>query len=416
MTADRQAITLSELNRRVSQAINATPGLGNVWITAETSDVRSSGGHCYMELIEKDAATGTPRAKSRAVIWASTFARIGAAFYAATGSRLRSDIKVMVQVSVNYHPVYGFSLVITDIDPDYTVGDLVRRRNAIIARLQAEGVFDLNRSLPWADTPCRIAIVSARGAAGYGDFVKQLHHNAYRLRFDTALFEATMQGERTSASIISALERIMERIDDFDCVVIIRGGGAVSDLASFDEYELAFNVAQFPLPVIVGIGHQRDITVLDYVANISVKTPTAAAEALIARMADAMNAVLSLGRGILTAVTDRISGERRQLAFYQGNLPAVARNVLERHRHRVGAATVEALKASVTATLARRADRLKAMGELIDALSPEATLRRGYSITRYNGRAITDSSALPDGAEISTVLAKGGELKSIVKR
>lgn len=416
MTADRQAITLSELNRRVSQAINATPGLGNVWITAETSDVRSSGGHCYMELIEKDAATGTPRAKSRAVIWASTFARIGAAFYAATGSRLRSDIKVMVQVSVNYHPVYGFSLVITDIDPDYTVGDLVRRRNAIIARLQAEGVFDLNRSLPWADTPCRIAIVSARGAAGYGDFVKQLHHNAYRLRFDTALFEATMQGERTSASIISALERIMERIDDFDCVVIIRGGGAVSDLASFDEYELAFNVAQFPLPVIVGIGHQRDITVLDYVANISVKTPTAAAEALIARMADAMNAVLALGRGILTAVTDRISGERRQLAFYQGNLPAVARNVLERHRHRVGAATVEALKASVTATLARRADRLKAMGELIDALSPEATLRRGYSITRYNGRAITDSSALPDGAEISTVLAKGGELKSIVKR
>ena len=416
MTADRQAITLSELNRRVSQAINATPGLGNVWITAETSDVRTSGGHCYMELIEKDAATGTPRAKSRAVIWASTFARIGAAFYAATGSRLRSDIKVMVQVSVNYHPVYGFSLVITDIDPDYTVGDLVRRRNAIIARLQAEGVFDLNRSLPWADTPCRIAIVSARGAAGYGDFVKQLHHNAYRLRFDTALFEATMQGERTSASIISALERIMERIDDFDCVVIIRGGGAVSDLASFDEYELAFNVAQFPLPVIVGIGHQRDITVLDYVANISVKTPTAAAEALIARMADAMNAVLTLGRGILTAVTDRISGERRQLAFYQGNLPAVARNVLERHRHRVGAATVEALKASVTATLARRADRLKAMGELIDALSPEATLRRGYSITRYNGRAITDSSALPDGAEISTVLAKGGELKSIVKR
>lgn len=416
MISDRQAITLSELNRRVSQAINLTPGLANVWITAETSDLRSSGGHCYMELIDKDPATGAPRARCRAVIWASTFARIGAAFYVATGSRLRSDMKIMAQVSVNYHSVYGFSLIINDVDPDYTIGDLARKRNEIIRRLETEGLADFNKSLPWSDTPYRVAIVSARGAAGYGDFVKQLHHNPFRLRFETTLFEATMQGERTSASVIAALEEINAKINSFDCVVIIRGGGAVSDLASFDEYDLALNVAQFPLPVIVGIGHQRDITVLDFVANISVKTPTAAAEALIGRMSDAMNAILNLGREILTSVTDRISGERRQLAFYQGNLPAVARNVLERNKQRVGRATVEALKASVTVSLARRADRLKALSELIDALSPEATMRRGYSITRYNGRAITDSTNLPDGAEICTILAKGDAIKSTVKR
>lgn len=415
MTDGRNAISLAELNGRITRSLASTPGLSNVWVVAETSDVRTSGGHCYMELIQKDPDSGAPLAKSRAVIWASAFARLGAAFYAATGSRLRSDMKIMAQVTVNFHAVYGFTLVINNIDPEYTVGDLIRRRNEIIAQLQADGVYDLNASLPWAPTPCRVAVISARGAAGYGDFLKHLYLNPLRLRFSTELFEAVMQGERTSESIISALERIMERIDDFDCAVIIRGGGAVSDLASFDDYELAYNVAQFPLPVIVGIGHERDVTVLDYVANTRVKTPTAAAEALIGHMADALAAVTSTGRNILRAASDIMAGQHRQLAYYSGNLPALARSVVERNRMRLGTDTPAQLRAAVNAIITRRADRLDALGEILDTLSPEATLRRGYTITRHEGRAVTDPALLPDGAEIITIFAHGKDVKSTVR-
>lgn len=406
MTA-RKAITLAELCGRLGRAVAAAQGLDGVWITAETSDVRSSGGHCYMELIQKDPAGGQPLAKSRAVMWASAFMRLGAAFYAATGIRFRSDLRIMAKVSVNYHAVYGLTLVISDIDPSYTVGDLARRRMEIIARLQQEGVYDLNRELPWCDTPCRVAIVSARGAAGYGDFLKHLYLNPYRLRFTTELFEAVLQGERTPASVIAALERIMERVDDFDCVVIIRGGGAVSDLASFDDYDLAANVAQFPLPVVVGIGHERDVTVLDYVANSRVKTPTAAAELLIGRMAQTLAAVRNLGREIFRTVTDRVAGQRRQLAYYQGNLPALVRNVIDSRRRRVGPDASQALATLVRNNLARRSDRLTALDELLHALSPEATLRRGYSITRKDGHAVTDASTLRPGDLVTTTFASG---------
>ncbi len=414
MSIDRRAISLEELTQRVSRAVNSAPGLSAVWVTAETSDVRTSGGHCYMELIQKNENTGAPVAKSRAVIWASTFARLGGAFAAATGSSLRSDMKIMAKVTVNYHAVYGLTLVITDIDPDYTLGDLARRRSAIIAQLQADGVYDLNQGLPWSPTPMRVAVVSARGAAGYGDFMKHLALNPYRLRFSTTLFEATMQGERTPPSIIAALERIMERVDDFDCVVIIRGGGAVSDLASFDDYELAYNVAQFPLPVVVGIGHERDTTVLDYVANSRVKTPTAAAELLIGRMAEALGAVTSLGRAIESTVRGLVAGQRQQLAYYTGTLPVLARAVIERNRRLTGPQMSEMLRTAVQTQLARRADRLKAAGELLEALSPEATLRRGYSITRWQGKAVTDASVLPEGAELITTFAKGKAVKSVI--
>lgn len=414
MKSSRSAITLAELNRRLTRAIAAMPGLNDVWVTAETSDLRSTGGHCYMELIQKDPESGAPIAKCRAVIWANTFARIGAEFLVATGSRLRSDMKIMALVSVTYHAVYGLSLVIKDIDPDYTVGDLVRRRNEIIARLQADGVYDVNRSMPWSSTPNRIAVISAVGAAGYGDFVKHLHTNPYMLRFETTLFTASLQGENTSASVISALEAIMERIDDFDCVVIIRGGGAVSDLASFDDYDLAFNVAQFPLPVVVGIGHERDTTVLDFVANTRVKTPTAAAELLIGKMADALGAVRELGLEIMQTVNARIAGQRQQLAYYQGTLPALVRNVIERHRQRLSSATARTLADAVRNNLSHRRARLDALGEVLEVLSPESTLRRGYSITRWNGRAVTNGDALPAGAEIVTTFAQGVAVSSTV--
>lgn len=409
-----QSITLLELNRRVTSAIAVTPGLQGVWITAETSDLRSSGGHCYMELVQKDERTGTPLAKSRAVMWASAYQRLGAMFYAATGTRLRSDMKIMVRVNANYHPVYGMSLVITDINPDYTVGDLARRRNEIIARLRAEGVFDMNRNLPWPQLPVRVAIVSARGAAGYGDFMKHLHGNPLRLRFHTELFEATMQGERTVPSVVAALEAIAARDGDFDCVVLIRGGGAVSDLASFDDYTLASNVAQFPLPIIVGIGHERDVTVLDYVANTRVKTPTAAAEALIGMASNAYERLRATGDAILTLVKDRIAGQRQQLAYYQGSIPALARSIVERNRQRLGPEIPAAITAAVRSTFARANERLAALGVLLDTLSPEATLRRGYTITRVDGHAVTAADPLDPGTVITTTFAGGRTSKSTI--
>ena len=408
-----EAITLLELNRRVARALTAAPGLSGIWVTGETSDLRVSGGHCYMELIQKDDA-GVPVAKARAVIWASTYSFLAHRFETATGCRLRSDMKIMVRVNVNFHAVYGFSLVINDIDPDYTVGDLARKRNAIIAQLKKDGVYDLNRSLSWPMIPYRVAVISARGAAGYGDFIKHLHLNPQRLRFTTTLFEAAMQGERTAPSVIAALEAVMEDIESFDCVVIIRGGGAVADLAWFDDYELALNVASFPLPVIVGIGHERDITVLDYIANTRVKTPTAAAEMLIGHVGRAYTTMADTGKKILEAVKDNVASQKQHLAYCSGLLPALAMNVLERNRSRVSAEAVQSLSTATANVVDRHRRRLDALAELLEALSPEATLRRGYSITRVNGRAITDSSSITPQTVIVTQLAKGTPLVSVV--
>lgn len=408
-----EPVSLSVLTGRVTRALAVAPGLNDVWIVAETSDLRCSGGHCYMELIEKDAS-GRPLAKCRAAIWASTYARLSAAFVSATGTTLRSDMKIMAKVNVSFHAVYGMCLVITDINPDYTVGDLARKRNAIIAQLKKDGVYDLNRSLPWVPVPNRVAIISAKGAAGFGDFMKHLHNNPLRLRFSTDLYEANLQGERTVPTVIAALEAIMECVDDYDCVVIIRGGGAVSDLSAFDDYSLAYHLAQFPLPVIVGIGHERDITVLDYVANKRVKTPTAAAELLLRMVGDAYGRVFDTGRSILDAVRAAVAGRRQQLAYCQGLLPVLSQNVIERNRRKVGAEASRIISDSVTNVLARNKARLSALGELLDAISPEATLRRGYSITRIGGKAVTDSSSIAPGDVIETVFAKGPAVKSTV--
>lgn len=406
-------ITLLELNRRVAAALSLSPGLDNVWVTAETSDLRVSGGHCYMELVQKDD-NGTPVARCRAVVWASTFSKLSAKFAGATGAQLRSDIKIKVLVRVNFHSVFGLSLVVNDIDPSYTIGDLARRRMEILAQLAADGVADLNRNLPLADVPSRVAIISAKGAAGYGDFVRQLHNNPMRLRFSTTLFEATMQGERTAPSIIAALDSIMQTIDSFDCVVIIRGGGAVADLASFDDYDLAFNVAQFPLPVIVGIGHDRDVTVLDYVAKIRVKTPTAAAETLIGLVGASYDRIRALGEAILAGVRDTVYGHSRQLAYYQGLIPALAQNVIDRNRSKVSDTVATAIADSARAVLNRNIRRLDALQELAEALSPEATLRRGYSITRINGHAVTDGDMLKKGDIIETSFAAGTPKRSVI--
>lgn len=402
-----QALTLLELNSRVGEMLNSAPALTDVWVVAETSDVRTSGGHCYLELIDKNPDTGAAVAKMRAMIWASRYARLNAEFRSATGSPLTSDIKVMVRASVSFHPVYGISLNITDINPEYTLGDLLRRRREMIARLQAEGIIDCNRSLQWPRVAQNIAVISAAGAAGYGDFINQLYGNSYCLRFSTRLFPAVMQGDKAAPSIIAALGQIAAECENYDCVVIIRGGGATGDLAAFDNYDLAAHIALFPLPVIIGIGHERDVTLLDYVANLRVKTPTAAAEWLVGRGVNELSRLTSIASEILNAATAALTTSHRRLDTIAGQLQPLTSGLIARERMRVGRAMTDAIAAAVHNVVERNAERLKSYASLLDTLSPEATLRRGFSVTRIGGRAVTDASQVSPGSRVTTTIASG---------
>lgn len=422
-----ESLSLLQLNKRIASLV-MTPATANVWVTAELSDVAVRGGHCYMELLQKDPASGATVAKARAAIWANQFAYIRSDFYAATGQDFRTGLKVMVRASVSMHPVYGMSLVINAVNPDYTMGDILRRRNEMLARLKQEGIIDLNRSLELTEPPLRVAVISAEGAAGYGDFMNQLTANPLRLRFTTALFPAVMQGEKAAATIISALEKIAMQQEKWDCVVIIRGGGATSDLLGFEDYNLASHVAQFPLPVIVGIGHERDVTILDYVACARVKTPTAAAEWLIAQGKDALDRLELLGQQIVSAAREHLSGCKEQLGMLEGRLPSLATAMVDRASSRLDrytlalqqtasrhlapkTARLDALQSSLRviteALLQRRMARLDALAQMLDALSPQATLRRGYSITRAGGKVVTSAEDIPAGTVLTTTLASG---------
>lgn len=425
-------LTLSQLNNRISAGINSDPSLQGVWVVAETSDVRVTS-HCYLELVEKDPSTGSPTARLRANIWRNNFARMSSDFTSATGRRFESGIKVMVKVNVSYHPVYGMAANIIDIDPSYTLGDLMRLRREILERLKAEGVISLNRSLPWPEVPLRIAVISGAGAAGYGDFIHQLYSSPSRLAFKVRLFPATVQGVSAPASIISALDAIAAQEDQWDCVVIIRGGGATTDLAAFENYDLAANIAQFPLPVIIGIGHERDITVLDYVANMRVKTPTAAAEWLIARGQEALDRLNSLASAIYTYASDLLAGHREQLGRIEATIPHLPQAALSSARHRLsqlGAALSDNahsrlrpeysrldrlhgyLVSSAATQLSRSRDRLDRLGELASVLSPASTLARGYSITRVDGHAVTSAQSIRPGTRLVTTLADGSVIST----
>ncbi len=422
-----ESLTLEQFNNLIAQVVNSAPALRSAWVTAETSDLRRNG-HCYLELVQKHPSTGETIARARATIWRSTFQRIDADFFMATGTRLDSGMKVMVKVTANYHPAYGLALNITDIDPAYTMGDLLRLRREILARLTAEGVVDLNRNLQWHIPSLRVAVISAEGAAGYGDFMRHLADNPRHISFSTRLFPAMMQGTSAPASIIAALDVIAADEDQWDCVVIIRGGGATSDLASFENYELAANIAQFPLPVIVGIGHERDVTVLDYVANMRVKTPTAAAqwligqaESLLDRLDDSARAISLAAARIMGAAAEQLAYISSRLPFLPGAAVANSRGRLDRLSMRMVAASSSALRpyiSTLDATdqrlrsasgriISRRMDRLDSLARLMEALSPAATLQRGYSITRVDGRAVTDSSAIVPGTTLVTTLASG---------
>ena len=426
-TSQPQGITLSRFNELITQAINSTPGLQNQWVVAETSDLRVVRGHCYMELVEKNDG-GTTVAKLNAVIWSSNYPRLVAKFMAATGAELKTGMKVLVKVSANYHSQFGFKAVISDIDPSYTMGDMARQRLEILKRLRADGIIDMNKELPITAVPQRIAVISAAGAAGYGDFMNQLANNPYRLKFYTCLFGASMQGAQTVPTVLAALDRINEHLDLFDAVVIIRGGGATSELNSFDNYDLAAAVAQFPLPVIVGIGHDRDETVLDFVAAIRVKTPTAAAEWLINRGTNALAHLDELQETVVTAVRDTVGHAREQLAYYTSMIPAASRRIIDTNSLRLDNFTkaiplaannliaaqctrldraLERMGEAVEHTLQREQQRLQALGDKAALLSPENTLQRGYSLVTKDGKCVTTSSQLQPGDHIHVQFAEG---------
>lgn len=434
MFEQSQAITLREFNSRISRLLRNTT-VQNCWVIADLSDVVVRGGHCYLELVQKDFDKDITVAKSRAIIWASIFPELRYKFETITGQQFASGIKVMVEVSANFHEQFGLSLIITNINPEYTLGDMARQRIQILKRLKAEGIINMNRELEWGSVPQRIAVISAQGAAGYDDFVKQLHGNQFGLKFYTAFFRATMQGVNTVPSVIDALNRIHNNIDSFDCVVIIRGGGATSELNAFDNYELAANIAQFPIPVITGIGHERDYTVIDYVANLRVKTPTAAAEWIIARGVDALNRINEFTRIITNSVKDHLTGARQQLSYYTGSIPYIIENkllhansLLQKYGETIPLFVNNKMYTSKNNImnilgLIRQASvqhikiekmRVDNLFKMVNLLSPENTLKRGYSITLHNGKAVTGKTEIKKGDIIVSRLFDG-EIISEVK-
>ena len=400
------SITLSELTSRIQETIRSNFD-SSVWIRAEISELRENpGGHCYLELIEKDSNSDTLLAKTKATIWASTYRMLKPYFESSTGQTLRSGLNVLVAVSVEFHGLYGFSLNIRDIDPTFTIGEMAARRLQIIRRLEADGIVEMNKQLDFPVLPQRLAIISSATAAGYGDFCDQLANDSSQFAFSKKLFPAIMQGDQAEKSIIATLEKIYENIDLFDVVVIIRGGGATTDLACFDSYELALNCAQFPLPIISGIGHQRDISILDMVAHTSVKTPTAAAEFLISVMQDSENQVVNLVADIQNIVRNNIENEIRFFDQTKFRIKQILQSwvvqknyVLERQKNR--------LKSTVRMQLLKQSNRLTLLEKNIETHSPIFLLKHGYTITTLNGKRITSNKQVKPGDKIRTFVADG---------
>ena len=425
---ENNPLSLLELNALIRRSVQACfPD--SYWVQAELSDVRAnSSGHCYLEFVQKDPSGNSLVAKARGIIWSGTYFRLKPYFESETGQAFVSGIKVLVKVSVNFHELYGYSLTVLDIDPIYTLGDMARRRREILSRLQQEGVLTLNKELELPELMQRVAVISSPTAAGYGDFCNQLAHNDFGFVFYTRLFPAVMQGEKVERSVISALDRIYREVDHWDVVVIIRGGGATSDLSGFDTYELAANCAQFPLPVITGIGHERDDTVIDMVAHTRVKTPTAAAEFLVNHLRRTAERLETFAQCVYQEVPSMLSRERERLDSWMARIPARVQMCLQREGF-AQERLVKRLEMSVQACLQSERHRqelclqrvgnalsvrmqverhrLELFSQRVKAASPDLLLKRGYSMTLKDGKAVTDASLLQPGDVVETRLAKG---------
>ena len=428
-------LSLYELNSLVRDVISMSLP-DSYWVEAELSEAREGyGGHCYMELIEKDERSNTPIAKAHASCWRNRWMLLKPQFERVTGQRIHAGMKVLLKVHAQFHENYGFSWIVDDIDPTYTMGDMARKRMEIIQTLKEEGVFDLQKELKLPMFCQRIAVISSATAAGYGDFCNQLADNGYGLQFTTALFAATMQGEGVEQSVISALNRINEEWENWDCVVIIRGGGATSDLSGFDTLALAENVANFPLPIITGIGHERDESVLDMISFQRVKTPTAAAAFLVDHLTEVYARIEDAQEAIVNYVKRRLQVERMKFERLSTQIPTLFSLVKVRQSNRLdqllnrlkvkaeripadGLHRLEMLEARLKEPVARKLERelhrVEMLSQRAIAQDPERLLSRGYSITLKDGKSIKDASQLKAGDEIETRFAKG-VAKAVVK-
>ncbi|ADY37846.1 exodeoxyribonuclease VII, large subunit [Phocaeicola salanitronis DSM 18170] len=426
-------LSLYELNALVRQSVRLSMP-DAYWVQAELSDVRTNySGHCYLEFVQKDPKSNALLAKARGIVWSNVFRELKPYFERETGQAFVAGLKVLVRVTVDFHELYGYSLTVSDIDPTYTLGDMAKRRREILQRLEEEGVLTLNKELELPELTQRIAVISSPTAAGYGDFCDQLERNAFGFVFYTKLFPAVMQGEQVEASIIRALNRINAGHGRWDVVVIIRGGGATSDLSGFDTYELATNCAQFPIPIITGIGHERDDTVIDKVAHTRVKTPTAAAEFLINHLRKTADRLETYASFFYQEVPEWLGQQKERLERWVARIPArvqmriqnegfrqerlvkrvhlawQARMMRETYRLQLDGR----LNVALQSRLQREGGRLQLLEQQVRAASPELLLQKGYSITLKNGKAVTDASALHPGDEVVTRVAKG-EFKSKV--
>ena len=455
MKSDKR-LTLYELNSLVREVIECEMP-NEYWVEAELSECRESRGHCYMELIQKDEQTATPVAKASAKCWASKWMLVRPYFEHTTGQRLHAGMKVLLKVFAQFHEAFGFSWIVTDIDPTYTLGDMARKRQEIIRQLKEEGVFDLQKELQLPLFCQRIAVISSETAAGYGDFCNQLADNPYGFQFTTQLFPAIMQGEGVEQSIIAALDKIYnvecrtESVEfataipsangtaaansqlytlrsNFDCVVIIRGGGATSDMSGFDTLALAENVANFPLPIITGIGHDRDESILDMVSHTRVKTPTAAAALLIDHLKAVLDALNDAQDRLVNYCNSKLYTLHAQLSTLSEALPRLFSIVKTRHEARLDAfqnsithqaqlklstvnSQLSTLQQRLPILLDRRLMKEKHQLQLIEekakSLDPTLLLKRGYSMTMKDGKIIRDAASLHPGDEIETRLANG---------
>ena len=416
-----------ELNRMVRESIECEMP-DEYWVEAELSECRESRGHCYMELIQKDDLSATPVAKAQAKCWANKWLTIRPYFERATGQQLHAGMKVLLQVYPQFHESYGFSWIVNDIDPTYTIGDMARKRQEIIQKLKAEGVFDLQKELRLPLFCQHIAVISSQTAAGYGDFCNQLADNPYGFKFETQLFPAIMQGEGVEQSIINALERIYndqcsmvrsalplgsaKNVQCYDAVVIIRGGGATSDMSGFDTLALAENVANFPIPIITGIGHDRDESILDMVSHMRVKTPTAAATLLIEHLKEVLDIIDNSQELITRYAQQKLSALNTQLSALSESIPRLFSLVKTRQESKLDIFE-QRMRTSIERRLTSESHKIELISEKLKALDPTLLLARGYSITMLNGRAVKDASTLHNGDEIETRLASG-TIKSVV--
>ena len=435
-------ITLYELNSLLREVIECEMP-NEYWVEAELSECRESRGHCYMELIQKDEQNATPIAKASAKCWASKWMIIRPYFERTTGQQLHAGMKVLLKVYAQFHEAYGFSWIVTDIDPTYTLGDMARKRQEIIRQLKEEGIFDLQKELQLPLFCQRIAVISSETAAGYGDFCNQLADNPYGFQFQTQLFPAIMQGDGVEQSIINALEQIFTRSEEcgvrsensFDAVVIIRGGGATSDMSGFDTLALAENVANFPIPIITGIGHDRDESILDMVSHTRVKTPTAAAALLIDHLKAVVDALDDAQDRLIHYCNSRLYTLNAQLTTLSEALPRLFSIVKTRHEARIEtlhSRLVAAVRQGIITNqskintieerlpiltdrrLMTEKHRLQLIEEKAKSLDPTLLLKRGYSMTMKDGKIIRDAATLHPGDEIETRLANGTVRSTVI--